>query len=392
MKNKALLIISIFLIFNVFYGFSQNRKYYNNLKNSKKNTLTYSKELLKNIKGDNDIDKLLLIGEQIRKQKEIIYIINRELKLLTEEINVEENKIKDLNINLEKQRDEYAALIYYASLNMNVQRNMIFILSADNFNKAYKRIIYLKQLTDFRKQRSNEIKENIIKVDSSILFLTDLKKEKEILVKNKASELDSLNIIKKQLNKIINKNNSDSKKVEIQLKKEKEKKSEIIKIVKERIEEEEKKSTIIVSKNKELKGNITQKFRDKKRWHIWPLKKCVVLHRFGDYHHPKFSNIIVKNDGIEIGAKGDNNVHSIFEGVVSSIVPIPGDGTSIIIKHGDFYSVYSKIDKINIAAGDVVTKGQIIGKMPKNKNMAKMIFQIWYKKQKLNPELWLKKR
>ncbi len=402
MNRVVLFIFSIFFVFNHDITFSQNRVYYDKLKKDKKSTLAYSKELLNSLKSDNksQLDRLLIISEQIRKQREIVSIINREIRLIDEEVELDNERLEKLNVELNEQKKEYAQLIYFASLNMNVQRRMIYILSAESFNKAYKRIIYLKQLSDFRKNRSESIQHSIRIIDSTVVDLGNLKIEKQSLVGEKATELDSLNIIKKKLNKLIGSNNSQIAQLNSQVSSDQAKRNVIKKEVSKEIVRQETKTknsdnntaSADSKKSHKLEGNITSKFRGKKRWHLWPLEKCIVLHRFGDYHHPTLQHVVVKNDGIELGASGGNNVYSIFEGVVTNIIPIPGDGTSIIIKHGDFYSVYSKVEKVIVREGQVVTRGQVIASLTGSGKMSKMNFQLWFKKQKLNPELWLKKR
>lgn len=384
------------------FSFGQNRKYYDKIKKEKKGTIAYSKELLKSIKSDNknQLDKLLIISEQIRKQREILGIINREILLIEEEIQTDNQRIEKLKNELDIQKKEYAQLIYFASLNMNVQRRMIYILSAESFNDAYKRILYLKQLSDFRKKRSHDIQQSIKIIDSTVTDLKSLKVEKQSLVGEKTSELDSLHNIKRKLDRLIGTANSQIVQLNNEILNNQAKKNVIKNEVNKEIEKQETKKEVKVTNNTnagskkshKLEGNITNKFRGKKRWHIWPLDKCVVLHRFGDYHHPKFQHVVVKNDGIELGANGGKNVHSIFEGNVTNVIPIPGDGTSIIIKHGDFYTVYSKVENVIVKPGDIVTRGQVIAALAKNEKLAKMIFQLWHKKVKLNPELWLKKR
>jgi septal ring factor EnvC (AmiA/AmiB activator) len=402
MNKIVLFIFSLLFIFCHNISFGQNRVYYDKLKKDKKSTLTYSKKLLSSLKSDNksQLDRLLIISEQIRKHREIVSIINREIRLIDEEIELDNQRLEKLNGELKEQKKEYAQLIYFASLNMNVQRRMIYILSAESFNKAYKRIVYLKQLSDFRKNRSESIQSSIRIIDSTVADLKNLKIEKQGLVGEKASELDSLNIIKKKLNKLIGANNSQIAQLNSQVSKDQAKRNVIKKEVSKEIVKQETK-TVASNKNTtntdskkshKLEGNITSKFRGKKRWHLWPLEKCVVLHRFGDYHHPTLQHVVVKNDGIELGASGGNNVYSIFEGTVTRVIPIPGDGTSIIIKHGDFYSVYSKVEKVAVKPGEVVTRGQVIASLAGSGKMTKMNFQLWFKKQKLNPELWLKKR
>lgn len=382
-------------LFTAHFGFCQNKRYYDNLKKNKKNTIAYSKEMLKSLESStkNQLDKVFIIKEQIRKQREILQIINKEILLIDEEIKVDEDRLSELNRNFENVKKEYARLIYFSSLNMSVQRRMIYILSADNFNKAYKRIIYLKQLSDYRKSRSRQIEQSIKLIDSTVLTLKQLKNEKQSLMGEKSAEIDSLSVITKELNRIISSTKSKITEVNSQFTTEQTKNTVIKQKVSKEISTQEENTEIVVSKKShKLDGNISKKFLDKKRWHIWPLEKYVVLHHYGDYYHPELQNIIVKNDGIELGSSPGKHVHCIFEGVVIRIIPIPGDGTSLIIRHGDYYSVYSKVENVSVSTGDIVSKGQVIAKLGSGGKVVKMSFQLWHKKEKLNPELWLKRQ
>jgi len=391
-------LIILILSFNLFisqFVLAQNKHYYENLKKNKKNTISYSKEMLKSLASDtkNQLDKIFIIKEQIKKQREILQIINKEILLIEEEIKVDEDRLSDLYRNFENVKKEYARLIYFSSLNMSVQRRMIYILSADNFNRAYKRIIYLKQLSDYRKSRSEQIEKSIKRIDSTVLVLKQLKNDKQSLVGEKSAEIDSLSLITKELDRIINSTKSKMAEVNSQFVKEQTKNTVIKQNVTKEITNHEENSVIVVSKKSpKLDGNISKKFLDKRRWHIWPLEKYVVLHHYGDYYHPELQNIIVKNDGIELGSSAGKHVHAIFEGVVISVYPIPGDGTSIIIRHGDYYSVYSKVENVSVKAGDIVSKGQVIAKLGSSGKIVKMSFQLWHEKEILNPELWLKRQ
>ena len=139
-------------------------------------------------------------------------------------------------------------------------------------------------------------------------------------------------------------------------------------------------------------GKITgADFAKYKRQHIWPLKKFILLHKFGNYHHSVLTNIIIKNDGVELGAKAGSNVYAIYKGLVVNIIAIPGVGQSIIIRHGDYYSVYSKLGKVYVKKGQNVSRGERIAQLKTDEKLAKMSFQIWKGKEKLNPQLWLKR-
>ena len=392
-------LIFILILIGVDTSVAQNRTYFNKAKNEKLQSITYSKSLLNNLKSSNEnqLDKLALASEQLKKQREVLNIVNREIQLINDEIKLDENKIKNLNTELESLKKEYAKLLYFAYLNIGLQNRMIYIMSANNFNQAYKRIVYLKQLSEFRKSRFTKIESSLKAIDSGLVELKKLKSEKDLLVGEKSSQVDSLEKLKGNLHQIISSTSSQISSISEQIKIDDDKKVVIKETVTKEIAIENKnKEYAISNKSDKLEGNITEKFSNNKKWHIWPLQKFVVLHHFGDYYHPELKDIIVKNDGIELGASAGSYVHSIYQGKVMSIVPIPGFGVSIIIKHGNYYSVYSNVEGVKVKKGDVVERAQVIAKLGNNK-VNKMNFQLWMGKsntnpEKLNPELWLKKQ
>lgn len=397
MRRLVICFLAFLLLSDIF---GQNRNFYNKAKNDRLKSIEYSKSVLNDLKEDNEdqLDKLLIIKEQIRKQREVVNIVNRELSLINQEIVRNENKVKDLTTELELLKKEYADLLYFAYLNIGIQQRMIFILSAKDFNQAYKRIIYLKHLTDYRKSRYQKINNSIIELDSANFSLKKLSDEKGNLAREKASQIDSLENYRKSLNNVISTTNVKISDISEQLNKDAKKKEVIKQVVAKEIESD-KKENVNKERNKPVAkadNGLSQSFLKNKKWHIWPLQKFIVLHHFGDYYHPELKEIIVKNDGLELGGSAGSYVHAIFQGTVVNIVPVPGAGTSVILKHGNYFSVYSNVEGVKVSKGDKVEKGQVLAKLGNNK-INKLNFQLWESKdnenpEKLDPELWLKKQ
>lgn len=392
-------IIQIVILFSCFlFTLSvngQNLRYYQNKKNSNQKSIKFSKKILAELKktNKNKLDQLLLIKNEIAKRKSNIVIINNELRLITEQVEKENIKLKNLYFQLENQKNEYSKLIYYAYLNISVQNRMIYILSASSFANAYKRIVYIKQLADFRKFKYKMLASSINKIDSTIVLLNEKEIEKRSLVSDKTMERDSLLLINKELRKATNALGVEIDKFNIKVTNTEKKK----KLANSNIKNE-------ISKNIENKNDYSEYKTDKarngngkdfakyKRQHLWPLKDFVLLHKFGNYAHPVLKDITLKNDGIELGASPNSNVFAIYKGKVVNIMSIPGDGHSIIIKHGEYFSVYSKVGKVYIKKGQIVSRGERIAKLRNNSKLEKLIFQIWKGKTKLNPQKWLKRK
>ncbi len=387
-------IFIIFFISFAFSSFGQSKNYYQKIKKNNKQSIEYSKKLLAELQknSSNTLDEMYLIRNELNKRKSTISVINNELRLLSEQIERQNNQLQELYFQLENQKNEYAKLIYYSYLNLSVQQRMIYLLSASSFSNIYKRIIYLQQLTDYRKTKYNSISNSIHEIDSALVVLNNLEIEKKSLYNEKINERDSLVNINNKLKRSIVILKLEIDKLDISEKKKETKKEIINSNVKVEISK-----NIANNKTKHTPKNIKfgkltgKDFAKYKKQHLWPLKKFVLIHKFGNYAHPVLNNIILKNDGVELGALPNSNVYSIYKGLVVNIIPIPGSGQSIIIRHGDYYSVYSQVGKVYISVGDNVSRGQRIAQLKNKQKMEKLIFQLWKGKEKLNPQKWLVK-
>jgi len=391
--KKLISIIILFLFLVNISVLSQNSNYYNKLRKKEKASIKYTNSLIAELKKDKaDVfDKLLVAQSKLEKQKSIIRISNREIRLINEEINSEELRLSNYNSDLKTLKKEYEKLIYFAYLNNSTQDRMIFILSAKSFNNAYKRIIYLKQLSNYRKKSYLEISRKKQWIDSTILTLKGKKDLKSNLLDNIKFEYDSLKLYKSNIEREFSKIDFKIDELISNLKKSnKQNQSLKTNITKEIVYTKTAKTYKRNNKTYEINNRVGVNFHKYKKQHIWPLSNYVILHNFGDYKHRILKDIIVKNDGIILGAKPGVNVYCIFGGQVINVLDIPGNGTSIIIKHNNYYTVYSNVYNIIVKAGQIVKKRQKIGILSKNKKLAKFTFQIWRSKTKLNPRAWLR--
>ena len=122
----------------------------------------------------------------------------------------------------------------------------------------------------------------------------------------------------------------------------------------------------------------------------WPVEQGFVSEKFGVNVHPVFKQVKLSNDGITITTSKNANVRSVFGGVVTEIMFIPGYNNVVIIRHGSYLTVYSNLVEVSVKKGDNVKTKQVIGKLSANeKSNSTLNFQVWKDKDKLNPQLWL---
>ena len=122
----------------------------------------------------------------------------------------------------------------------------------------------------------------------------------------------------------------------------------------------------------------------------WPVTSGVVVDAFGKHKHAVATKVEIDNNGIDIQTSQGGKARAVFEGVVTSVMNIPGLGQTIIMNHGKYFTVYSGLNAVNVKKGDMVSTKQIIGTVGNNEDgVAVMNFQVWRGSEKMNPSGWI---
>jgi septal ring factor EnvC (AmiA/AmiB activator) len=388
---KIFLLIFLSTIF-IRPAFTQSRK---ELEDQRKKTLEeieYVDNLIKETTKEKStgIDQLRIIGNKLNLRENVIFGMKEEIRLLTERINLNTFAIDLMEKDLLSIKNDYARTIVNSYKAKKGNPEIVYILSAKDFNQGYQRLKYFQQLNEYRHKESqiiSELKEQILiskeKLEEDLANLSDLKgseeKQKLILQQEQTRK-------KKLVNSFGNK--------EKQLKKELEEKRKIAqKIEKELariIEEERKKSAV-----KELEPSqklIGENFADNKGRLPWPVGKGVITSRFGIQKHPVLEYVTEDNVGIEITSSGKTPVRSIYKGEVMRVFTIPGENRGIMIQHGKYFSVYLNLANVKVKQGDIVDLKQEIGEVYMEDNGSKSILKFMIFNEKyLDPEIWISK-
>lgn len=378
--------------------------------------IIYTQILLEETDKNTQIStgKLELLDRRISSREEYIQVIKKEMQAIHFKVSKIEKSIEELDNELNEIKLEYEKMIFFAYRNRSDYDKMMFILSAQSFNQAYRRLRYLQQYAEYRKNHVQLLVNTKNKLYEGLEKLYNQKTEKQKLIKELhlekeflAEERDQHAIILDQLSKqkdILEKKLEDKKsnnnylqntilgiiKEEIQSKKElAQKHSDSLKQEKTTEPIPKKRPTKLTAAEKKL----IEKFAKKKGKLPWPLKKAIITSHFGVHEHPILPKIQLQNNGIDLSTNIGSKVHPIYMGIVSQVVQIPGNNYAVLIKHNEYYTLYSNLIDITVRPGQVVYKQDEIGTVftdTNDDNRTTLQFQIWYKKQKLNPEEWLK--
>ncbi len=346
------------------------------------------------------------LRKKIRLRNDLIYTINNEIKSLSGEINRTSRNIDSLEKQMQQLRANYADMIRFAQRNRGKYQAMVFVFAADDFNQAYKRLKYLQQYNEYRRMQADQIALTEAELTGKKKELLAKKNEKTGLRNTEEKNKKDLVSEKQQQDKMMQNLQASEKNLQKQLAeklKAKEKLDRAIeKIVRREIESAKKKAVASGKKNVTNENvftltpeaqKLSSSFSSNKGNLPWPVEQGRITETFGEHPHPILKNVTTKNDGINIRTTKGGSIRSVFNGEVTGTVNLP-TGSAIIIRHGEFLSVYSNVEDVFVKKGEKVTTKQRIGtvKADHESGQSEINLQIWKGFNKLNPQLWLARK
>ena len=407
--------IRVFLIVVVvpLFCFSQKKDQLKEQKKALEKEISYTSTLLKKTK-ENKKESMRYINyldKKISSQERLIQISNIELNLIKKQILKLESKIESTEKQIDKKgkeiialKKEYGRMLYSLHKNKNDRNNLMFIMSSQTFNQAYKRVLYLREYSRLRKSQLVQIQksQDSLSVKSERLLkqrnlITKKKDESLVLISNKKQNLDKILESKNEKNKVVA-NLQKSENIFLKKIKEQQKQSRLIEEQIKRIIEEEIKAARAKLKEKNSKMSLTPEARllsdefSANRGNMpWPLEQGLIIAYFGKKKHHVFGNVEIFNNGINIATNEDAIIRSVFKGRVSRIFFVKGNGKAVLINHGEYFTVYSGLKTVAVKLGDEVLTKEKIGTVLTDSGEGKteLHFEIWQGYEKLDPSLWL---
>jgi len=398
-----------FLIFSTIYillclvitGFGQDQK--EQLQDNKKKIeeeIEYNIKLLEETKKTKKttLNQLIIIKNQIKSREKLIQTINEQIKSAVEQIDLNNEIINDLTQDLESLRKEYAQMIYYAYKNRSSFDKLMYIFAAVDFNQAFKRLKYFQQYANYRKTQAELIIQTQEGIQATIRELENHKKAKLELLVSLKEERDQLSYTRNQQNSTyytLNQREKElAKTIRDKEKAAKKLQKEIEKIIAEEIRLASKKSGTTKTGTFALtpaEMKLSSSFEENKGGLPWPMKQGIISSTFGEHAHPVLKQVKTKNNGIDIITDKEMKARAIFSGEVTRVISIPNYNYVIMIRHGEYLSVYSNLSEVYVQNGDKIETKQEIGKIHTDKKESKteLHFELWKGKTLLNPSTWL---
>ncbi|MCB9262297.1 MAG: peptidoglycan DD-metalloendopeptidase family protein [Flavobacteriales bacterium] len=320
-------------------------------------------------------------AQQIKIREHLIKSYSKDSAFTENEIKLAQNEIAGIIIELNKMKNDYAKVVVAQYKAQKKNNSAYFLFMANSFNDLLRRLNSLRKLADYRNLQLRLISEKRKENSQKVFELMTKKGELNAILNNQRSENEELQNNYSEYENLISKLSKD----ELRLREEVEKTKKQLAQLEKDIRDE------IAQTTKTDPDNLISNFIKGKM--PWPTTSGYVSEKFGKHKHQNLKNIMTENNGINIILGKNNEIRAIADGTVSAIIPVPGLENSVLIKHGNFYSVYANLQSVSCQPGDGIKALQKIGNASTNANgLTELHFEIWQGSTKLDPEVWLTPR
>ena len=392
-----------------------------------------------------------LVRRKIAAREELIRSINKDMRILDNNISINTKQINRLKVQLDTLKQEYSESLVFAFKNRSNYDYLNFIFSAATFNDAVKRITYLRSYRQYREQQVHNIEKTQALISQKIATLNNSKNEKNLALQDQNKQLKDLEADRKEQNNEVNKLKSQEKDLASQIKKrEKDRRqmqsaiSAIIRrelaearkraeaIARQKRAEEERQRKLAEQRRLEKQKNVADKrstattddepmtgvvtgrtntgrvyselegsneeraqsinFETSKGRLSWPVDAGIPTIRFGPYTIPG-TLLKGKSDGLLISVPVGAAVKAIADGEISSVYDLGGE-QAVTIRHGKYFTTYSHLASVNVNQNQQVRPGTVVGRAATNDaGEGEVLFMVINDKSVfLNPEQWLRRQ
>ena len=383
--------------------------------------ISTANQLLKKTTKDKEmtLNEVSILNKKIKQREKLIKAYNEQIAVLDEEINAGQSNIKTLNSNLNKLQKEYAKMIVFANKNRNNYNLLGFVFASKDFNQAFRRLRYIREFTDARKIKMNQIANTEREISNAVEASQQAREEQAAMLKDEKAQQEELKKEKEELNSQVANLKKKEGSIQQDIKNKQQQAQKLQKAIDDIIAEEirkaneeaERKRREEAAKNKSQgkttapapkeKGmaltpaekTLSTNFINNKGKLPWPVERGVISSSYGKHTSVVSDKVTVTNNGIDIATTEGAKARAVFEGEVASVTKLTGANTVVILRHGEYFTVYSNLENVTVKRGDKVNTKQNLGIVHTNKteNKTELHFELLKEQNRQDPANWLSK-
>ena len=363
------------------------------------------------------VGQVQVLNAKIKTREAAINTVSDQLSVVRNEIGSATKDVQHAQSEVATLKKEFGDMLYGTYKNMSLGSELLFVLSSKSFSQAFHRLLYLKSFGSHRQAQVRAINHSIELLNGQIAKLDSVQTEKAKLLDTEKLQRNTLVSEKQQKDELVKKlvkdekslsakakdKNNEAKKLNAQIQSIIEKE---IAEAKKKAEEEAKKKAATTTGQTSSKTTTTKAatdlgltpeeaalskdFASNMGKLPWPVTKGYVILPFGNQPHPTVKGVTIENNGVDIKTSVASDVRALFSGTVVSVFFMPATQNCVMIKHGEYFTVYSNLKSVNVKKGDAVSTKQSLGvAFTDEEDETNVHLEIWKGKEKQNPETWL---
>ena len=357
-----------------------------------------NRKLAENSKSSEKVlSNLTLVRSKIAKREALITECDRTLNLLRDSISVCEKQITALQDRYDTLSFYYAKLVRGAYKNRDSKSWYMYILSSDSVGQAFRRIGYFRSLSSQMNTQAQKIQEASAALEAEKARLVSLKKESDEVRGQVVKERSKLKDEESESARMQDRLQKDKQQYQKQLKEKNRQIEALNKKIAEVIRQSQKpsKGSSKTSKGKtvstEIDTKLSNEFAANQGKLPWPVEG-VITDRFGKHKHPVYENVeLPQNNGVTLTVRKGAQAKAVFNGKVTQVFVLPGYNQCVLVSHGAYFTLYTKLKSVSVKAGEKVSTGQVIGVVDTIGGEDLFHFELWNGNQPQNPETWLRR-
>ncbi|MDD4847928.1 MAG: peptidoglycan DD-metalloendopeptidase family protein [Bacteroidales bacterium] len=363
--------------------------------------IAFNKKLLKESEKSqkSSATQIVILKNNIDKREKLVNNLHYEIQNIDRSIQQKNGAIEKSQQELTALKDDYAKMIRFARKNQSAYTSLAYVFAADDFNQAFRRMKYLQQISQFRRNQAEKIVNSQENLKKQVADLESTKQKKQQKIEQLELEQQQLAADKTKMDATLAKLRKEGDNLKKEIKKKQQEAANLQKEIERIIAEEirkaaEKKDTKKTGKQQfaltPAEQALSNDFTANKGKLPWPLERGIISQGFGKRHNP-LTNIEENNNGIDLLTDKTSEAQAVFSGVVTKVWQIRGFNNVVMIRHGEYITVYSKLDAVYVKQGDTVKIKQKIGKIHTDVStgQTELHFELWRGKVMQNPETWL---
>lgn len=352
--------------------------------------------------------QLNILRKKIRDREKLIANISKQTQALNGEIQNTQKSIFQLNEEINFLKKEYIQMLRMAQKNKTSANRLLFIFSAKDYSQAYQRYVFFKQYGQLQKQKMFEIQQKTNELEKKANELVVKKVNQESLLSQQEKQKSELTKEQKEKQSTINSLQKKERQLANQIKEKQARRKKLQNQINAAIQAEVKRQAQIAAKSKtkdESKTSskeyvmsatpeeiqLSKDFTSNKGRLPWPTEHGIITSNYGTHPHPDIKGVMIENLGVDIRTKRGSSVRAVFDGEVVRVFTGPNGQKVIILRHGEYMTVYTNLSNVFVSSGNKVKTKQSIGTIHTNtEDVTEINFQVWKGNNRQNPSTWIK--